>query len=55
MHHTCRRDNLDYSSAMKKICALILLAAVLVLAVAGCKTHSGSREYVPSQGWKYTD
>jgi Flp pilus assembly protein TadD len=54
MHHTCCTDNLDYSFPMKKICALILLAAV-ALAVAGCKTHSGSREYTPSQGWKYTD
>lgn len=39
---------------MKKIFTLILLAAVL-LAVAGCKSHSGSREFIPGQGWKHTD
>jgi hypothetical protein len=39
---------------MKKLCALILLAAVVGL-VTGCQTHSGSREFIPGQGWKHTD
>ena len=39
---------------MKKIFTLMLLAVVLVV-VAGCKSHSGSREFIPGQGWKYTD
>ena len=39
---------------MKKICTLILLAVVLV-AVAGCKTHSGSRDYIPGKGWVPND
>jgi Flp pilus assembly protein TadD len=39
---------------MKKICTLILLAAMLV-AVSGCKTHSGSREFIPGKGWVPND
>jgi hypothetical protein len=31
----------------------LLLAALLV--VAGCKTHSGSREYIPGKGWVPND
>lgn len=54
MYHTCPGDNLDYSFAMKKLCVLVLLLAV-VLAVAGCKTHSGSREYLPGKGWVPND
>jgi hypothetical protein len=54
MHHTCPGDNLDYSSAMKKLCAWLLLA-VLVLGVAGCKTSSGSRDYIPGKGWIHND
>jgi hypothetical protein len=54
MHHTCPHDNLDYSAAMKKLCAWVLLA-VLVFGVAGCKTHSGSREYIPGKGWVPND
>lgn len=38
---------------MKKY--LLLLVATLVLASAGCRSHSGSREYIPGQGWKYND
>ena len=34
---------------MSKYLLLILLAGAL--AVAGCATHSGSREYVPGKGW----
>ena len=54
MHHTCLGDNLDYSFAMKKFYAWLLLAA-LVFGVAGCKTSSGSREYVPGKGWIHND
>jgi hypothetical protein len=55
MHHTCRRDKLDYSFPMKKLCALLLVVAV-ALAITGCRSsHSGSREFVPGKGWKYTD
>jgi hypothetical protein len=36
---------------MLNICALILLLTALVVA-SGCKTHSGSREYIPSKGWQ---
>ena len=39
---------------MKKICALMLLAAI-VLAVAGCKSHSGTRDYIPGKGWVPND
>jgi len=38
---------------MLKYLLLILLAAVLVL--TGCKTSSGSREYVPGKGWIQND
>jgi hypothetical protein len=32
---------------------LLLLLAMLVLAlVAGCQSPSGSREYIPGQGWQ---
>jgi hypothetical protein len=55
MPHACRRDKLDYSSGMKKLCALLLLLA-LVGGLVGCKsTHSGSREFVPGKGWIHTD
>mgnify|MGYP001579026804 CR=1 len=55
MPHTCRPDKLDYSFVMKKLSALLLLV-VIGLAVTGCKSsHSGSREFIPGQGWKHTD
>jgi hypothetical protein len=54
MYHTCSGDNLDYSFGMNKICAWLLLA-VLVFGVAGCKTSSGSRDYIPGQGWVPND
>jgi len=38
---------------MKKY--LLLLLTALVLVSAGCCSHSGSREFFPGQGWKYTD
>jgi hypothetical protein len=30
---------------------LLLLVAVAVVA-GGCKTHEGSREYIPQNGWE---
>lgn len=40
---------------MKKLCALLLLVAI-GFAMTGCKSsHSGSREFIPGQGWKHTD
>jgi hypothetical protein len=36
---------------MKRIFWLVLVAAVFVLGVAGCRTKSGSREYIPGKGW----
>jgi hypothetical protein len=35
---------------MAKYIALLLLTAIL-LAVSGCETPSGAREYVPGKGW----
>jgi len=34
---------------MRKICLLLL--ALALVGVAGCKTHSGSREFIPGKGW----
>jgi hypothetical protein len=39
---------------MKKICAWLLLV-VLVFGVAGCKSSSGSRDYIPGKGWVPND
>jgi hypothetical protein len=38
---------------MSKLCLLLLLATLL--AVAGCASHSGSREYIPGKGWVPND
>lgn len=56
MPHPCRRDKLEYSVPMKKLCAL-LLVALIGFALTGCQTkhHSGSREYIPGKGWLHTD
>jgi len=39
---------------MKSICAWLLLLA-LVFGAAGCKSSSGSRDYVPGKGWVPND
>jgi hypothetical protein len=39
---------------MSKLCILLILLAVLFVG-AGCKSHSGSREYIPGQGWVPND
>jgi hypothetical protein len=54
MHHACRPDKLDYSSGMKKLIALILLVTVAA-AFTGCKSSSGSREFIPGKGWIHND
>jgi len=36
---------------MKKLLMAAILLTV-VLAVSGCKSHSGSREYAPGKGWQ---
>ena len=36
---------------MKKILLLALLTVVAVSLNSGCKSHSGSREFIPGQGW----
>lgn len=38
---------------MKAIVVLLLLAALVV--GSGCKSSSGSREFIPGKGWKATD
>jgi len=39
---------------MKRIVLLIAIVTV-VISFAGCKTHSGSREYIPGKGWVPND
>jgi hypothetical protein len=39
---------------MAKFCMLLILIAT-VLVIAGCSTHSGSREFVPGKGWVPND
>ena len=34
---------------------LFLIGLVAVLAVSGCATHSGSREFIPGKGWVPND
>jgi hypothetical protein len=36
---------------MRRIALLLLVATALVLGVTACKTHSGSREFIPGKGW----
>ncbi len=37
---------------MSKLFLALALAAVLVLGAVGCKSHAGSREFTPGEGWK---
>jgi hypothetical protein len=48
---TCRAVNRDYLSGRLKIVLLILLLTALAGA-SGCKSASGSREFIPGRGWK---
>ena len=34
---------------------LLLFSLVAIVVVSGCKTHSGSREFVPGKGWIQND
>jgi predicted small secreted protein len=34
---------------------LLLILILAALAVSGCKTSSGSREYIPGKGWIEND
>jgi hypothetical protein len=36
---------------MLKLVVLVLLAVALVVGTSGCKTHPGSREFIPGKGW----
>jgi hypothetical protein len=38
---------------MSKLCLVLLLLAALT--VAGCASHSGSRDYIPGKGWVPND
>jgi hypothetical protein len=38
---------------MSKLCLLLLVA--VLLAVSGCKSSSGSRDYIPGKGWVPND
>jgi hypothetical protein len=41
---------------MKRLSTLALVVAIAVCVLAcGCKTHSGSREFIPGKGWVPTD
>lgn len=47
----CTPDNGDYiTPAMTRILLIVSLTATLLLATA-CKSKSGSREFIPGQGW----
>ena len=37
---------------MKKLLVLALLTAVVAIATVGCKSHPGSREFIPGKGWQ---
>ena len=36
---------------MKTTLVVVLLLAVGLVLVTGCRTHPGSREYIPGKGW----
>lgn len=40
---------------MSKICLILLALALILGAATGCKTESGSREYIPGKGWVPVD
>ena len=39
---------------MSKLCIMLILLAALVVG-AGCKSSSGSKEYIPGKGWVPND
>ena len=53
VRQTCAQGNLVYSRPMTKLLLLLLLVTGLV---AGCASEpSGSREFIPGQGWVPTE
>jgi hypothetical protein len=36
---------------MKNLCLFFALAVLSVALLAGCKTKSGDREFIPGRGW----
>jgi hypothetical protein len=51
---TCLADKCDYIAHMSKLILLVALIAALIV-VAGCKSSSGSRDYIPGKGWVPND
>ncbi|HMJ91302.1 MAG TPA: hypothetical protein VK530_15885 [Candidatus Acidoferrum sp.] len=39
----------------KRLCLILFMATAIVLSATGCKTHSGSVEYIPGKGWVPND
>jgi len=39
---------------MKRILMSLVLLVVVLVAATGCKSHPGSREFIPGQGWQKT-
>jgi hypothetical protein len=37
---------------MKRIALLVLLLGLIVVGATACKSHSGSREFIPGKGWQ---
>jgi hypothetical protein len=40
---------------MVKYVILLLVSGALIVGTVGCKTSSGSREYIPGKGWVPND
>jgi hypothetical protein len=40
---------------MVKYVILLLVSGALIVGAAGCKSSSGSREYIPGKGWVPND
>jgi hypothetical protein len=53
VQQACPYDNPLYISLMQKTFWILLLACMAILGT-GCKSDSGSREYIPGKGWKPT-
>jgi len=37
---------------MKRLLVLLSLAVLVLAGATGCKSHSGSREFIPGKGWQ---
>lgn len=51
----CREDNGDYLWGMMKRVAMLTILAAILATTFGCKSSSGSREFVPGRGWVPND